>query len=98
MRTEMVTVRFCCRFALEALVTRGWDSKIPPGLVEAAQPLFPQKARTKEKPKELFLCTGHPKRSEMAEGFLRQLAGDKLTQSSAATEPVPVSPLCRSRP
>jgi arsenate reductase len=47
----------------------------------------------KEKPKVLFLCTGHPERSEMAEGFLRQLAGDKLTPVSAALEPAPVSPL-----
>ena len=29
----------------------------------------------------------------MAEGFLRQLAGDRLTPVSAATEPVPVSAL-----
>ncbi len=43
----------------------------------------------KEKPKVLFLCTGRPERSEMAEGFLRQLAGDKLTPVSAAIEPVP---------
>jgi arsenate reductase len=47
----------------------------------------------KEKPKVLFLCTGHPERSEMAEGFLRQLAGDKLIPVSAALEPAPVSPL-----
>jgi arsenate reductase len=47
----------------------------------------------KEKPKVLFLCTGRPERSEMAEGFLRQLAGDKLTPVSAAIEPAPVSPL-----
>jgi len=47
----------------------------------------------KDKPKVLFLCTGHPERSEMAEGFLRQLAGDKLTAVSAAIEPAPVSPL-----
>jgi hypothetical protein len=47
----------------------------------------------KEKPRVLFLCTGHPERSEMAEGFLRQLAGDKLTPVSAALEPAPVSPL-----
>jgi arsenate reductase len=46
-----------------------------------------------EKPKVLVLCTGHPERSEMAEGFLRQLAGDKLTPVSAAVEPAPVSSL-----
>jgi len=47
----------------------------------------------KEKPKVLFLCTGHPERSEMAAGFLNQLAGDKLTSVSAALEPAPVNPL-----
>ncbi len=47
----------------------------------------------KEKPKVLFLCTGHPERSEMAAGFLNQLVGDKLTPVSAALEPAPVSPL-----
>jgi arsenate reductase len=47
----------------------------------------------REKPKVLFLCTGHPERSQMAEGFLRQLAGDTLIPVSAAIEPAPVSPL-----
>jgi arsenate reductase len=46
-----------------------------------------------EKPKVLFLCTGHPERSEMAEGFLRNFAGEKITPVSAAIEPAPVNPL-----
>ena len=46
-----------------------------------------------DKPKVLFLCTGHPERSEMAEGFLRSLAGESIVAVSAAIEPAPVSPL-----
>ena len=46
-----------------------------------------------DKPKVLVLCTGHPERSEMAEGFLRRLAGDTLLPVSAAVEPAPVNPL-----
>jgi arsenate reductase (thioredoxin) len=46
-----------------------------------------------DKPKVLFLCTGHPERSEMAEGFLRSLAGEKVVPVSAAVEPAPLSPL-----
>jgi arsenate reductase (thioredoxin) len=44
-------------------------------------------------PKVLFLCTGHPERSEMAEGFVRALAGDAIQPVSAAVEPAPVDPL-----
>jgi arsenate reductase (thioredoxin) len=47
----------------------------------------------REKPKVLFLCTGHPERSQMAEGFLRRLAGDAFIPVSAAVEPAPVSSL-----
>lgn len=46
-----------------------------------------------DKPKVLFLCTGHPERSEMAEGFLRSFAGQTTTPVSAAVEPVALSPL-----
>ena len=46
-----------------------------------------------DKPKVLFLCTGHPERSEMAEGFLRNLAGETMIPVSAAVEPAPLSPL-----
>lgn len=45
------------------------------------------------KPKILFLCTGHPERSEMAEGFTRALAPGSVEPVSAAVEAVPVDPL-----
>jgi arsenate reductase (thioredoxin) len=46
-----------------------------------------------DKPKVLFLCTGHPERSEMAEGFLRSFVGEAMIPVSAAIEPAPLSPL-----
>src|SRR5271154_634185 len=45
------------------------------------------------KPKVLFLCTGNSARSQMAEGFLRYFADDRLIAASAGIEPVPVNPL-----
>jgi len=44
-------------------------------------------------PRVLFLCTGHPERSEMAEGFVRALAGNAIQPVSAAVEPAPLDPL-----
>ena len=44
-------------------------------------------------PKVLFLCTGHPERSEMAEGFVRAFAGESIQPVSAAVEPAPLDPL-----
>ena len=46
-----------------------------------------------DRPKVLFLCTGHPERSEMAEGFLRAFAKDAIQPISAALEPAPLDPL-----
>jgi arsenate reductase len=45
------------------------------------------------KTRVLFLCTGNSARSQMAEGFLRHLAGDHIIAVSAGIEPVPVNRL-----
>ena len=44
------------------------------------------------KPAVLFLCTGNSCRSQMAEGWLRHLAGSRFEALSAGTNPVGLNP------
>lgn len=48
--------------------------------------------RDTSKPKVLFLCSGNSCRSQMAEGLLRSMAGDRFEVGSAGTAPQGVNP------
>ena len=53
---------------------------------------------TDEKARVLFLCTHNSARSQMAEGLLRHLAGDRFEAHSAGTEATHVRPLAIRAP
>lgn len=45
------------------------------------------------KKRALFLCTGNSCRSQMAEAFLREIAGEEFEAVSAGTNPIRVNPM-----
>ncbi|CAN5758425.1 arsenate reductase ArsC [soil metagenome] len=51
--------------------------------------------KTEEKSRVLFLCTHNSARSQMAEGYLRHVGGDRFEVSSAGTEASSVKPEAR---
>jgi thioredoxin type arsenate reductase len=59
----------------------------------APAPSNPAETRKETVSRVLFLCTHNAARSQMAEGFVRALAGDRFDVASAGTEATRVHPL-----
>jgi ArsR family transcriptional regulator, arsenate/arsenite/antimonite-responsive transcriptional repressor / arsenate reductase (thioredoxin) len=64
-----------------------------PGLVGRDEDPGHPVTRNRRRLRVLFLCTHNSARSQMAEGLLRHLAGDRFEVASAGTEPSRVHPL-----
>jgi arsenate reductase len=54
---------------------------------------MPASPNDESRTRVLILCTGNSARSQMAEGWLRALAGDRYDVASAGTRPSVVNPL-----
>jgi len=53
---------------------------------------YPSASRGHRKKRVLFICTGNSCRSQMAEGWLRHLFGDRFEAYSAGTKPGTLDP------
>ena len=60
--------------------------------IRKTRPRQPVQVRKMEKPRLIFICTGNRCRSQMAEGWMRYLAGDKVEVFSAGITPDSVHP------
>lgn len=64
-----------------------------PGFTEGTTAATSDAVKLRPRLRVLFLCTHNSARSQMAEGILRQLGGDRVEVASAGTEATRVHPL-----